>query len=128
MCPYDYRFGAYQNEFDEFVGGVDLSELSIVDPRWPSRRGRSLWFRLPPPREHGLVPANDQLVELEFLDDEQPDAFRDFTELLDREKAWRSPVGRYIRWLFCGPMPDSRRTAALGRIGKRGAASSDKGT
>ena len=123
MCPYGDCFGAYENEYDEYVGGFDLSELSTVDPRWPSRQGRSLWFRLPPPHDQP-VPADDQMAELGFLEEGQPDEFRDFTEALDRPQAWHSSVGRYIRWLFCGPMPKSHRAAGPGRIGMRGTASS----
>ncbi len=104
MCPYGHWFGAYENEYGDFVGGFDLSELSTVDPRWPSRQGRSLWFRLPPPRDQH-VPVDDQRAELEFLEEGQPEEFKDFTEALDRPQAWQSSVGRYIRWLFCGPVP-----------------------
>ena len=104
MCPHGHWFGGYENEYGDFVGGFDLSELSTVDPRWPSRQGRSLWFRLPPPLDQH-VPVDDQMAELEFLEEGGPEEFRDFTEALDRPQAWQSSVGRYIRWLFCGPLP-----------------------
>jgi hypothetical protein len=106
-CPYGdgYWFGAYENEYGEYVGGFDLSELSTVDPRWPSGRGRTLWFRIPPPRLREHIPEDDQLAQLEAIEDFQPDAFLDFTETRNRRQAWQSPVGRYIRWLFCGPVP-----------------------
>ena len=103
MCPYGCLFAPYQNEFDKYEGGLDLSQLSTVDPRWPNRQGRSLWFRLPPPQQVEQVPEDDQLAQLEDIEYYQPDAFRDFTEALDHRQAWQSPVGRYIRWLFCGP-------------------------
>lgn len=105
MCPYGYWFGRYENEYGNYVGGFKLSELSTADPRWPSGKGRSLWFRVPPPHPEEHFPADDQVAELESLEYEQPDAFRDFTETLNRPRAWQSPVGRYIRWLFCGPEP-----------------------
>jgi hypothetical protein len=105
-CPYGYFFAPYQNEYDKYEGGLYLPELSTVDPRWPNRQGRSLWFRLPPPRRVEQVPEDDQLTQFKFIDDYQPEAFRDFTEKLDREQAWQSEVGRYIRLLFCGPMPE----------------------
>jgi hypothetical protein len=106
-CPYGdgYWFGAYENEYDEYVGGFDLSELSTEDPRWPSGQGRSLWFRLPPPRLREHIPEDDQLAQLEAIEEFQPEAFQDFTETRDRWQAWQTPVGRYIRWLFCGPVP-----------------------
>jgi hypothetical protein len=33
------------------------------------------------------------------------EAFTEFTETLNREEAWTSEVGRFIRWLFGGPLP-----------------------
>jgi hypothetical protein len=107
VCPYGYRFGAYENAYGNYVGGFDLSELRTVDPRWPSGGGPSLWFCLPPPRQVEQIPKDDQLAQLEFIDEYKPDPFRDFTETVDRKQAWQSEVGRYIRWLFCGPMPES---------------------
>lgn len=104
-CPYGHVFAPYENEYGEYEGGLYLPRLSIVDPRWPSRQGRSLWFRLPPPRRLEQVPEDDQIAQLDAIDYYQPEAFRDFTEARDPLQAWQTPVGRYIRWLFCGPEP-----------------------
>jgi hypothetical protein len=107
-CPYDQPFGAYENDFGEYVGGIDLDELSTVDPRWPSR-GRCLWFRLPPPPSLEDVPGDDQMWFLKDIADRSLfayDVFREFTGTRDRRRAWDSEVGRFVHWLFCGPAPE----------------------
>jgi hypothetical protein len=114
-CPYDQPFGAFENPFygdyeyyyeydpnDEYVGGFDLSELNTVDPRWPHRQGRCLWFRLSPP-SMDLAPDDDQMYVLEWIGGS--DEFVEFTQTRDRVQAWNTPFARLLRWLFCGFMP-----------------------
>ena len=90
------------------VGGLDLAEISqYADPRWPDRRGRHLWFRLPPPITD-RVPDDDQLIRLELLQEGFiPEALDEFMGTTNRSKAWHSDTGRYLRWLLCGPSAGS---------------------
>jgi hypothetical protein len=86
---------------DDFVetGNLDLTELHRVDHRWPSGVGRHLWFRLAPTVD---IPEDDQVAVLQWLNEDRPDGFVEFTETLDRNRAWKSEVGRFLIWLFCG--------------------------
>jgi hypothetical protein len=110
--PYEQPFGAYYDDYGYLAGGLDLSELSTVDPRWSSGPGRCLWFRLKVPVFHGVdnyFPFDDQMTILDEIVEYQVDAFRDFAETLNRRDAWNSDTGRFIRWLFCGPLPHGRQ-------------------
>lgn len=102
--PYPQPFSAHINHVDQLVGGVDLFELSRVDPRWPSRTGRALWFRLPAP-DHEAIPEDDQLAVLHFIDEWRPDPFEDFVATLDRQRRWSTATGQCLKWLFCGHSP-----------------------
>jgi hypothetical protein len=113
-CPYRPRHGRFLNEYGDLVGGLDISELSSVDPRWPTGPGRVLWFRLPAPS----VADDDQSPLDESLSDDQiywledivaSDVFADFSEALNRREAWTTEAGRLIQWLFCGPLPEGQR-------------------
>lgn len=102
-CPYDSPFLAQVDYYGHKFGGLDLAEVGqYPDPRWPSRQGRCLWFRLPPPTlDH--VPEDDQLIQLEDLQDGYiPEAFDEFLGTTDRSKAWSSDTGQYLHWLLCG--------------------------
>lgn len=102
-CPYDDPFLAQADHYGHQFGGLDLAEISqYADPRWPTRQGRCLWFRLPPPvADH--IPDDDQLIQLDLLQDGYiPEAFHEFIGTLDRRKAWDSHTGRYLHWLLCG--------------------------
>jgi hypothetical protein len=102
-CPYDDPFLAQVDYYGNQFGGLDLAEISqYADPRWPSRQGRCLWFRLPPPiADH--VPEDDQLIQLDLLQDGFiPEAFDEFMGTTNRRKAWDSNTGRYLHWLLCG--------------------------
>ncbi|GAB7072093.1 hypothetical protein JCM12141A_63830 [Mycolicibacterium hodleri] len=103
QCPYDDPFLAEVDYYGNQFGGLDLAEVTqYVDPRWPGRQGRCLWFRLPPPMTES-VPDDDQLIQLEALQEGIfPEAFDEFTGTVDRRKAWESDAGRYLRWLLCG--------------------------
>lgn len=100
--PYPQPFSAYINHVDQLVGGVDLSELARIDPRWPNRTGRALWFRLPTPDRDSL-PNDDQLTILKFIAEWRPDPFEDFVATLDHRQRWSTPIGQCLTWLFCGP-------------------------
>ena len=104
--PYERPFAPYRDEHGDYVGGVDLAELSHIDPRWPGRRSRRLWFRLPSPAK---VPPDDQIAVLNWLGVVRPDSYEEFAGTVDRRQAWESAVGRFLRWLLCGP---SRRNLA----------------
>ena len=103
---------AYEDEYGDVVGGLDLSELSSVDPRWPNGQCRCLWFRLRVPL-HAVecLPFDDQATIVEDLEGKSleyvSDAFMEFTATLDRRAAWASEVGQFMRWLFCGPIPQA---------------------
>lgn len=104
--PYPEAFG---------VDGLDSTELSRIDPRWPHRSGRSLWFRIPPPWTlyydvwdyDGLIPAEvpdtDAAYVVDFLHLGRPDWFDDFCGAIDRRRRWLTPHGRLVTWIFCGP-------------------------
>ena len=107
-CPYPPVLGGFDYDDDDSLqltsSGLPLWELhDYVDPRWPDGPGRRLWFRLPPPALAD-VPLDDQIAILNFLHLDPWD-FQEFTETVDRKQAWESEVGRFVRWLFCGPPP-----------------------
>lgn len=107
QLPYDNPFLAEVDYYGNQYGGIDLAEISRhADPRWPGRRGRSLWFRMPPPIV-GHIPNDDQLafLGLLLLDDLVPDALDEFIGTTDRPQAWASSTGHFVKWLFCGPAP-----------------------
>ena len=90
--PYPQPYAAQIDRFDQLIGGIDLNELHNIDQRWPRNTGRSLWFRLPAPRQGpNPIPADDQLAILEFITSWRPDAFEDFAATLDRERRWTRP-------------------------------------
>ena len=103
QCPYDDPFLAQVDYYGNQFGGIDLAEVNqYVDPRWPSRQGRHLWFRLPPPMTD-YVPDDDQLIRLELLQEGFiPEAFDEFMGTIDRRRAWNSDTGQYLQWLLCG--------------------------
>jgi hypothetical protein len=105
-CPYGDPLLPQVDYYGDQFGGIDLAEISQhADPRWPSRQGRCLWFRLPPPVADD-VPEDDQLTCLELLQDGFiPEALDEFIGTANRRHAWQSRVGRYLRWLLCGPGP-----------------------
>ncbi len=107
-CPYDDPFLPQVDYYGNLFGGLDLAEVSqYADPRWPGRKGRCLWFRLPPPI-NDRVPDDDQLIQLELLQKGFiPEAVDEFMGIIDRQKAWDSRTGRYLRWLLCGSPTDS---------------------
>lgn len=108
QLPYPQPFAAYINYLSQLVGGVDLNELSKVDRRWPSSPGRALWFRLTAPHpDHAPIPEDDQLAVLDFIETWRPEAFEDFAATLDHERRWTTPTGRFLAWLFCGPISDA---------------------
>jgi hypothetical protein len=102
-CPYDDPFLAQVDYYGHQFGGLELAEIGqYPDLRWPSRQGRCMWFRLPPPIP-GHVPEDDQLIRLEELQNGFiPEAFDEFMGTIDRRKAWHSNTGRYLHWLLCG--------------------------
>lgn len=114
-CPYPTKLGGYQNYYGQRVGSLYVPKLSyypdhmvayVADERWPYAQGRRLWFRLLPPITPDDIPPDDQIVFIDYLHTSNPKAFQDFTEKLRTyrlEEAWISPVGRFVRWLFCGP-------------------------
>lgn len=104
--PYSTPFAGYSTGCGDVAGTVDLAELHHQDPRWPTRHGRRLWFRLPPPPQH-RVPPDDQLAILGHLERHRPDEFEDFAATLNRGHAWRSPVGQLLAWLLCGSADSS---------------------
>lgn len=114
-CPYPTKLGGYRDSGGRQVGGLYVPKLNYYadhivtyypDARWPYTQGRRLWFRLPPPTSRDDIPADDQIAFIDYLHT-NPKAFQDFTEALrghrHEEEAWRSAVGRFVRWLFCGP-------------------------
>lgn len=109
--PYPQPFCAYLNHVDRLVGGIDLAELTRVDPRWPSRTGRALWFRLPPPTRD-VIPRDDQLGVLDFIAKWRPDPFEDFVAMLDRRRRWSTPTGQCLAWLFCGSLAPTQQASA----------------
>lgn len=114
-CPYPKVLGGYQNLHGLREGGLYVQKLGYyqdlwvnyyADARWPYTQGRRLWFRLPPPANRVDIPVDDQIAVIDYLHTCNPSAFQDFTDRLRRhreEDAWTSPVGRFVRWLFCGP-------------------------
>lgn len=114
-CPYDQPFGAHENEYGDLVGGLDLSELSTIDPRWSSSQGRCLWFRLrvPPMCTLDDLPFDDQMVIADDIAHPSytnlnlpyhSEAFMDFTGTADRRDAWASDIGKFMHWLLCGTL------------------------
>jgi hypothetical protein len=103
QCPYDDPFLAQVDRYGNQFGGLNLAEVSqYADPRWPGRQGRCLWFRLPPAVTNYDL-DDDQSTQLELLQDGFiPEAFDEFMGTIDRQKAWNSDTGRYLRWLLCG--------------------------
>lgn len=108
QLPYPQPFSAHINHVDRLVGGVDLAELAGVDPRWPSRTGRALWFRLPVP-DQGAIPHDDQLAVLDFIDEWRPEPFEDFVATIDHQRRWSTPTGQCLTWLFCGSPSQARQ-------------------
>jgi hypothetical protein len=108
-CPYDDPLLTQVDYYGNQFAGVDLSEISqYADARWPSRQGRCLWFRLPPPIAD-YVPEDDQVNCLELLQDGFiPEAIDEFLGTIDRRKAWSSRTGSYLRWLLCGSSSRTR--------------------
>lgn len=115
-CPYPTILGPRRNSSGQRVGGLYVPKLSYyidiavgyyADARWPYTQGRRLWFRLPPPTNGNDIPADDQIAFIDHLHTDSPEAFQDFVDALKRsrqqEEAWGSAVGRFVRWLFCGP-------------------------
>lgn len=96
--PHD--LGDHIDDFGDYVHGVDLSELSDLDPRWPRHPG-ALWFRQKP-SDLDLVqpPPDDQIWILTRI--QVDDDFVDFAATRDRRQAWSTETGRFIRWLLCG--------------------------
>ncbi|MCV6966079.1 hypothetical protein H7J50_20030 [Mycobacterium intermedium] len=107
--PYPQPFGVGDGFYNPSKG-VDLQELRLVDNRWPEGPEKCLWLRLPPPPPDD-VPENDQLFFLNGFA-EGPDLFLDFVEAIDRNLAWQSEVGRFLRWLFCGSLGRNEVTSS----------------
>ena len=104
QLPYPQPFAAYFNYAHQLVGGIDLNELSMVDTRWPSGSGRTLWFRLPPPHpDREPIPKDDQLAVFNVIETWRPDSFEDFAASIDHASRWTTHTGRFLAWLFCGP-------------------------
>ena len=114
-CPYPTILGGYRSSDGRRVGGLYVPKLSYsidigvryyADPRWPYAQGRRLWFRLPAPTNRSDIPADDQIAFIDYLHTDNPKAFQEFVQRLrtyGEDEAWTSPVGRFVRWLFCGP-------------------------
>jgi hypothetical protein len=100
--PYEQPFAPNLDRHGLVVGGVDLNELNWVDHRWPNHAGRVLWFRLKPPTDPYQIPNDDQIAILDDITRFRPDAFLDFAEAIDHVGRWRTAVGRFLIWLFCG--------------------------
>ncbi|OHU99777.1 hypothetical protein BKN37_18795 [Mycobacterium talmoniae] len=98
--PYAEPFTGYLTAHGERAGHIDLAELHDLDPCWPARHGRRLWFRLPPPARR--IPHDDQIAVLGRLDAHRPDEFEDFVAAVDRRRAWTTPVGHFVAWLLRG--------------------------
>ena len=118
--PYDQPYGAQLNEYGEYVGGVDLSELATVDHRWPTGPGRHLWFRLKAPRDPEFW--DDQICIVAEIAEGHPvygqaEDFEEFAATLDRSAAWNSTVGQFLRWLFCGSQPGDQYRLGGGSAG-----------
>lgn len=118
-CPYDDPFLVQVDHYGHRFGGLDLAEIGHYrDPRWPTRQGRCLWFRLLPPIPD-RVPRDDQLLQVENLQNGfVPEAFDEFMGTIDRKTAWASDTGRYLHWLLCGsrPVPDYSPEATPRRL------------
>jgi hypothetical protein len=87
--------------------GLDLGELAAIDPRWPSRSGRTLWFRIRPPFDAEQEMWDDQVSIMGRLGDS--DAFADFVTAGNKNERWNDPSAKFIHWLFCGTRARSRR-------------------
>lgn len=111
--PYPQPFGPAPDRYEPPHRRIDLGELSLVDPRWPERPERCLWFRWPPPPRR-KVPKDDQLYLLRSL--AAGETFLEFVELLDRRQAWESEFGRFLRWLFCGSPATNTITSLAPRL------------
>jgi hypothetical protein len=107
----DVRGSMPYSEVFESDDGFPAAELARIDPRWPHRSGRALWFRIPPPwgvdpdMSDGIpeaVPRSDAAIMLDFFNVGWPDWFADFCGATDREGRWSTPVGRFVTWMFCG--------------------------
>ena len=109
-CPYDDPFLSQVDDYGNHFGGIDLAEIrQYADPRWPSRQGRSLWFRLPPPIGD-YVPDDDQLTCLDLLlEGFVPEAVDEFMGTRSRRRAWATNTAHYLQWLLCGPKPAATR-------------------
>ena len=88
------------------IGGLDLSELSRVDARWPVRSGPRLWFRLPgPPDIEDVIlddHYDDQVAAVLTFQVYRPEPFEDFVGATDRVGRWATPTGQFLAWVFCG--------------------------
>ena len=114
--PYDEPFSEY---------GFNPVELARIDPRWPHRHGRVLWFRRPPPWDHDAawqdgyypanLPADDGAVILDFLDIERPEWFADFCGSAEPDRRWQTRSGAVVTWLFCGNLPTYGPASLLAR-------------
>ena len=105
--PYGHPFGGYIDTHARPVGGIDLTELTHMDPRWPTRPRQAVWFRLPPPHPHYEdVPVDDQAAVINTIEGEwTPEPFEDFVESIDPLGRWYTPVGQFLTWIFCGSRP-----------------------
>lgn len=114
-CPYPTILGGYRSSDGRRVGGLYVPKLSYyidigvryyADVRWPYSQGRRLWFRLRAPTNRSDIPGDDQIAFIDYLHTNNPKTFQEFIEKLRthaEDEAWKSAIGRFIRWLFCGP-------------------------
>ena len=93
----------YETGIPIVTGGFALNDLAKVDDRWPSRRGRTLWFRRPP-RHGDFDPAKlDEVIDRldECVGDY--DSLAEDSHPLDSRDSWQVDCILFLRWLFCGP-------------------------